>query len=114
MKKSYLIGAAAAPLLGLLLWKLFLPQITGLDGVFIFLLGFFCLWTAAAFPLRLLFGLPLGLRRSLFGPLSRPTGPGSDRIPPLHSGKPVPPVRHLPDPAPGTPPERGIKLERKG
>ncbi len=54
MKKSYLIGAAAAPLLGLLLWKLFLPQITGLDGVFIFLLGFFCLWTAVAFPLGLL------------------------------------------------------------
>lgn len=54
MKKGYLIGAVAAPLLGLLLWKLLLPQVTGLDGVFIFMLGFFCLWTAAACPLGLL------------------------------------------------------------
>lgn len=54
MRKSYLIGALASPLLGLLVWKLLFPQITGLDGVFIFFLGFFCLWSAAASVLGLL------------------------------------------------------------
>lgn len=54
MKKSYLIGAIASPLAGLLLWKLLLPQITGLNGVFIFMLGGFCLWTTLAFLLGLL------------------------------------------------------------
>lgn len=54
MKKAYLIGAIVTPLAGLLLWKLLFPQITGLSGVFIFMLGGFCLWTAAACPLGLL------------------------------------------------------------
>ena len=54
MKKVYLIGAAAFPLLGLLLWKLLFPQISGLDGIYIFLLGGFCLWSAAACLLGLL------------------------------------------------------------
>ena len=53
-KKAYSIGAAVFPLLGLLVWKLFFPQITGLDGVFLFMLGAFCLWSAAACPLGLL------------------------------------------------------------
>lgn len=54
MKKGYLPGALCSLLLGLLVWKLLFPQVTGLDGVFIFLLGFFCLWTAAAILLGLL------------------------------------------------------------
>lgn len=54
MKKGYLIGAVAAPLVGLLLWKLLFPQITGLDGIFIFFMGSFCLWTALACVLGLL------------------------------------------------------------
>lgn len=53
-KKVYFIGAAVLPLLGLLVWKLFFPWITGLDGVFLFMLGAFCLWSAAACPLGLL------------------------------------------------------------
>lgn len=54
MKKGYLIGAVLAPLAGLLMWKLLFPQIKGLDGIFIFFLGFFCLWSALACLLGLL------------------------------------------------------------
>lgn len=54
MKKGYLLGALCSPLLGLLTWKLLFPQISGLDGIYIFFLGFFCLWTAAAILLGLL------------------------------------------------------------
>lgn len=54
MKKGYLMGAIAFPLLGLLLWKLLFPSVRGLDGVFLFMLGAFCLWSAAACPLGLL------------------------------------------------------------
>lgn len=48
MRKGYLLGVLCALLLGLLTWKLLFPQITGLDGIYFFFLGFFCLWTAAA------------------------------------------------------------------
>ena len=54
MKKWYLIGAVAFPLLGILVWKLFFPQISGLDGIFLFMLGTFCLWSAVSCPLGLL------------------------------------------------------------
>ncbi len=53
MKKGYLLGALGSLLLGLVTWKLLFPKITGLDGVFIFFLGFFCLWTGAAIVLGL-------------------------------------------------------------
>lgn len=54
MKKSYLLGVLCSLLLGLLTWKLLFPQISGLNGIYIFFLGFFCLWTAVAILLKLL------------------------------------------------------------
>lgn len=53
MRKSYLLGVLCSLLLGLLSWKLLFPQVTGLDGIYTFFLGFFCLWTAAACVLGL-------------------------------------------------------------
>lgn len=53
MKKIYFLGTLGSLLLGLLVWKLLFPQIRGLDGIYIFFLGIFCLWTAAAILLGL-------------------------------------------------------------
>ena len=48
MTKGYLLGSLCSLLLGFAAWKLLFPQITGLDGVYFFFLGFFCLWSAVA------------------------------------------------------------------
>lgn len=52
--KAYLIGSLVTLLAGASVWRLFFPQVSGLNGVCLFLLCPFALWSAAAVLLGLL------------------------------------------------------------
>ncbi len=61
--RSYLIGSLVSLLAGGLIWRLFFPQCSVLDGISVFFLGSFALWTAAAIFLGILDpDIPMGFR----------------------------------------------------
>ena len=61
--KPYLIGCLVSLLAGALIWRVFFPQVSVIDGIGVFLLGFFALWTGAAIFMGLLDPeIPMGFR----------------------------------------------------
>ena len=61
--KTYLIGSLVSLFAGGLIWRLFFPQISVIDGIGLFFLGGFALWTAIAIFLGILDPeIPMGFR----------------------------------------------------
>lgn len=61
--KLYLIGCLVSLLAGGSIWRVFFPQVTVWDGINVFFLGFFALWTAASIFLGIMDReIPMGYR----------------------------------------------------